>query len=182
MKKLLAIGFTLAMVLGTVVGAMAFDSQRVAAPVDQMQQIEDQMGTLAPKDYCGIWCDQLGDYLWIWTASWLGPDCGFYKVVDPYVCDTSCLPPYFPFLIDYIRFGGHVYDWVGPDYFDLVCYFSVHEIPTIPRIPAASPSVLRHIVLPTLPTRCLRAGTVPWVIIQCPGSLCVGLSSSISTS
>jgi len=128
MKRILAVGLTLAMVLGSAIGAMAFDTQRVAAPVEGLQNIEDEMGTLAPKDYCGIWCDNLSGYVWIFSASWLGPDCGFYKVVDPTICDTDCIDPYFPFLIDYLRFGAAVYDYPGPDYFDLVCYFSVHEI------------------------------------------------------
>jgi hypothetical protein len=127
MKRILAVGFTLAMVLGTAVGAMAFDTQRVAAPVEGLQVIEDNMGTLAPKDYCNISCDNLAGYVWIFTASWLGPGCGFYELNDAVECYTTCLPPYYPFLIDRLRFGGQLSDCPGPDNFDLVSYFSVHE-------------------------------------------------------
>jgi hypothetical protein len=175
MKKLLAVGLTLAMILGSAVAVMAFDTQRVAAPVEGMQQIEDEMGTLAPKDYCGIWCDNLSGWVWIFTASWLGPTCGFYKVVDPYVCDTDCIPDYFPFLIDYIRFGAHVYDSPGPDYFDLVCYFSVHEIAIDPGHPCGiniGPEVWRspdiNYSLPPYWYGTLGYFPLPWITVRGP--------------
>ena len=128
MKRLLAVGLTLAMVLVSVAGALAFDAKRVAVPVEGMQEIEDNMGTLAPKDYCGIWCDHLAGWVWIVSYGWEDAGCGFYHYVDPYECETDCIGPYAPFLFDYIRFLCGVPDYPGPDYFDLVCYFSVHEL------------------------------------------------------
>jgi hypothetical protein len=128
MKRILAVGFTLAIVLGIAAAAMAFDTERVAVPVEELQVIEDNMGTLAPKDYCNISCDNFTGWVWILTPPWLGPGCGFYGMNDANECYTTCLPPYYPFLIDRIRFGGAVADWLGPDNFEVVCYFSVHEI------------------------------------------------------
>jgi hypothetical protein len=31
-------------------------------------------------------------------------------------------------MINYLRFGAHVYNYPGPAYFDLVCFYSVHDI------------------------------------------------------
>jgi hypothetical protein len=112
----------------TVATAFAFDTQRVAAPAQGLQQMEQSLGGLLPKHECWIWCDNLSGWVWIFTASWFGPDCGFYKYVDPYECYTDCLAPIFPFSVESMQIGVHVYDYPGPDYFDVVLYYSIHEV------------------------------------------------------
>jgi hypothetical protein len=118
----------------TAATAFAFDNQRVAAPAAGLQQMEQELGGMLPKDECWIWCDNLSGWVWIFTATWFGPECGFYKFVDPYQCYTDCLPPYFPFNVESMQIGVHVYNWPGPDYFDVALYFSIHE-----TIPSAHP-------------------------------------------
>lgn len=120
------------MVLGSVVSALAFDTERVAAPVGELQQMEQSLGGMLPKDECWIWMDQLAGWVWIFTATWFGPGCGFLKYVDPYEAETGgytdCLPPYFPFNVESMQIGVHVYNWPGPDYFDVTIYYDIQEV------------------------------------------------------
>jgi hypothetical protein len=111
MKRLLAVGLTLALIFGLVGGASAFDTQRVAVPAVGIQQMEDTIGGLAPKDECQIWMDNLSGWVWIFTMGDLA-GCSFKKYVDPELGYTTCLPPYFPFKVDLLRFGAHTYNSV----------------------------------------------------------------------
>ncbi len=126
MKRLLAVGLTLAMVLGLTVGAFAFDAERVAAPVSGLQQIETSLGGLHPKDECWIWMDLTGYWLWIWRATWFDAGCGFKKYVDPEEGWTDCLPPYFPFNVESMKIGVHNY--YNPDPLDLVIQIDIEEL------------------------------------------------------
>lgn len=134
MKRLLAVGLTLALVLGLVVEASAFDTERIAAPASGLQKIEVSLGGVHSKDECWIWMDQFAGWIWIFSASWFGPDCGFAKYVDPSdaLAYTDCLPPYFPFNVESMEIGVHVYNWAGPAYFDVVIYYDIEAVANDP--------------------------------------------------
>lgn len=137
MKKLLAVSLALSLVLGLVVGASAFDTERVVAPASGLQKIEVSLGGVHSKDECWIWMDQFAGWIWIFTASWFGPDCGFKKYVDPsdVLAYTDCLPPYFPFNVESMEIAVHVYDWPGPQYFDVALYYDIELVADDPYHP-----------------------------------------------
>jgi hypothetical protein len=137
MKRLLVVGLALVMVFGSVVSALAFDTERIAVPAAQMQQIETSIGGMGAKDVCWIWMDQLSGWIWIFSATWFGPGCGFKKYVDPFdpLGYTDCLPPYFPFLVESMKIGVHIYNWGGPEYFPVTIYYDIETAVADPYHP-----------------------------------------------
>ena len=125
MKRLLAVGLTLALVFGLVAGASAFDVQRVAAPANDIKLMEDSIGGLSPKDECWIWMDNLAGWVWINTMGDLA-GCGFKKYVDPLEGYTDCLPPYFPYHVESMKFYAHT--WNSTDTVTAIVSFDIEEI------------------------------------------------------
>jgi len=128
MKGLFAVGIAVLLAFGFVAETLAFDTQRVSAPVENMRELEESIGTLDQKYLCWIYCDNLAGYVWVFTTSWLDEGCGFYKYIEPTVCNTDCSEPYYPYNVESLTIGAHVYDWPGPYYFDVTLYFSIYEV------------------------------------------------------
>ena len=133
MKKLLAVGLTLALVFGVVSGASAFDGRFVAVSGSDLQVIEDNTGGLAPKDACVIWMDNFNGWVGIWDFA---PDpvegCFFSMLEDPELGYMECLPPYFTYKVDVLQFGAHTYYAV--DTLLITLEFSISE-----PVPSAHP-------------------------------------------
>jgi hypothetical protein len=126
-KKLLAIGITLAMVLGLTAGSFAFDTERVAVPASKLQTMEQSLGGLHPKDECWIWMDQLAGWIWVHSAGYFDSCLEFKKFVDPYAGYTDCYPPYFPFNVESMKIIMHAY-WGDPYlYYDIVFTVDIEE-------------------------------------------------------
>ena len=136
-RKLFAVCLTPALVLGLVAGSLAFDTERIMVPASDMQKIEVSLGGLHSKDECWIWMDQYASWIWLFTTTWFGPGCGFKKYVDPSDVQayTDCVPPYFPFNVESMEIAVHVYNWPGPDSFDVVIYYDIETIADDPYHP-----------------------------------------------
>lgn len=128
MRSFLAFCLGLILVLGLAAGSFAFDTQRILAPVTELQKVESSLGGLYPKDFCYIWMDQLAGWLWIWYADWFDSSCGFKKYVDPYEGYTDCDSTYFPFYVESIEIGLHAYYWPGPESLEVICDFDIEEL------------------------------------------------------
>lgn len=167
MKKLLAVGITLAMVLGLTAGSFAFDTERVAVPASQLQTFEVSLGGMHPKDVCWIWMDQLAGWIWVHSASYFDSCIEFKKFVDPNVGYTDCLPPYFPFNVESNRLLMHAY-WGDPYlYYPITFTVDIEELGEIdPYSGCIGPGEV--VWQSSSMTVNIPGGAIGWVLIEFP--------------
>jgi hypothetical protein len=130
-KKLLAIGITMAVVFGLAFGASAFDTQRRLAAAGEVESMTFSLGGLPAKDECMI---DMFDYAacggYAWWVTWpvAFDSCFIIKnFVDPYEGITDCIPPYYPFNVEKIWFVLGPADAPDTNWYDITFDIDIEE-------------------------------------------------------